>query len=80
MMTTYLAVFSLFPIVTSRFEYAVLFSGISGIASFTGHLIFATIFSTHLASQTYMKLYRPINGLVGIGFILYSIKLFLSLF
>ena len=79
MMTTYIAVISLFPIVASNKNYAILFSLIAGICSFTGHFIFATIFSTNIASKIYMKLYKPINGLVGIGFIIYSIKLFLSL-
>ena len=79
MMTTYLAVISLFPIVASNFKYAILFSLMAGSTSFIGHLIFATVFSTRFASEIYMKLYRPINGLVGIVFILYSIKLFISL-
>tara|TARA_B110000438_G_C15582896_1_gene550400 strand:- start:77 stop:709 length:633 start_codon:yes stop_codon:yes gene_type:complete len=79
MMTTYIAVISLFPIVASNKNNAILFSLIAGICSFTGHFIFATIFSTSIASQIYMKLYKPINGLVGLGFIIYSIKLFLSL-
>ena len=79
MMTTYLAVISFFPIVASNFQYAVIFSFMAGAASLTGHLFFATIFSTRIVSDIYMKLYRPINGLVGIGFIFYAIKLFLSL-
>ena len=80
MLTTYLAVISLFPIVVSNVEYVLIFSLIAGITSFSGHFIFATIFSTSFVSTIYMKLYRPINGLVGIGFILYSIKLFSNLF
>ena len=79
MMTTYLAVISLFPIVASNVQYAIIFSLMAGTASFTGHLIFATAFSTRIASVIYMKLYRPINALVGIGFIIYAMKLFLSL-
>ena len=79
MMTTYLAVISLFPIVASNVQYAIIFSLMAGTASFTGHLIFATVFSTRIASVIYMKLYRPINALVGIGFIIYAMKLFLSL-
>lgn len=79
MMTTWLAVISLFPVVASSFHNAILFSLIAGMASFTGHLIFATIFSTLLASKIYMVLYRPINGLVGIGFLFYAIKLFLNI-
>ena len=77
MMTTYLAVISLFPIVASNFQFAIIFSFMAGITSFTGHLIFATVFSTQVASKVYMKLYRPINAIVGIGFIIYSIKFFL---
>jgi threonine/homoserine/homoserine lactone efflux protein len=79
MMTTYLAVISLFPIVASNVQYAIIFSLMAGTASFTGHFIFATVFSTRIASVIYMKLYRPINALVGIGFIIYAMKLFLSL-
>ena len=79
MMTTYLAVISLFPIVASNVQYAIIFSLMAGIASFTGHLIFATVFSTRIASEIYMKLYRPINAFVGIGFIIYAMKLFLIL-
>ena len=79
MMTTYLAVISLFPIVASNVQYAIIFSLMAGTASFTGHLIFATVFSTRIASVIYMKLYRPINAFVGIGFIIYAMKLFLSL-
>jgi hypothetical protein len=51
----------------------------AGTASFTGHFIFATVFSSSLASRIYMKFYRPINGIVGIGFIFYGMKLFLNL-
>ena len=79
MITTFLAVISLFPIIASKTQYIVIFSLMAGIASFIGHIIFVTIFSTRIASEIYMKLYRPINGLVGIGFIFYSIKLFINL-
>ena len=79
MMTTWLAVISLFPIVASSKINIISFSLMAGFSSFTGHLIFATIFSTRIASDIYMKLYKPINGIVGIGFIIYAIKLFLSL-
>lgn len=79
MMTTWLAVISLFPIVAGNIQNAIIFSIMAGISSFIGHIIFATIFSTKIASEIYMQLYRPINGLVGIGFIFYAIKLFLSL-
>ena len=78
-MTTWLAVISLFPIVASGFYNVIIFSLMAGTASFTGHVAFATVFSTNVASKLYMKLYRPINGLVGIGFVFYSIKLFLNL-
>lgn len=79
MMTTYLAVISLFPIIVSTKDFILLFSLMAGMASFSGHFIFATIFSSHIASNMYMRLYKPINGLVGFGFIIYSIKLFLTL-
>lgn len=79
MITTFLAIISLFPIIASKLQYVVIFSLMAGMASFTGHVIFVTIFSTRVASEIYMKLYRPINGLVGIGFIFYSIKLLINL-
>ena len=79
MMTTFLAVISLFPIVASKIEYAFIFSLVAGLCSFTGHVIFATIFSSRFASEIYMKLYRPINAFVGVGFIIYAIKLFIGI-
>jgi threonine/homoserine/homoserine lactone efflux protein len=79
MMTTYLAIVSLFPIVAGNFQNALVFSLLAGISSFTGHLIFATVFSTSIASKIYMNLYKPINALVGIGFIFYALKLFSNL-
>ena len=78
-MTTWLAVISLFPVVVNNVYNVLIFSVMAGTASFTGHFIFATVFSTSLASQIYMKLYRPINGAVGIGFIIYGLKLFISI-
>lgn len=79
MMTTWLAVISLFPVVAGSFNNIITFSLMAGIASFTGHLIFATVFSTRLASRIYMSLYKPINALVGAGFIFYAFKLILSI-
>ena len=48
MMTTWLAVITLFPIVASNTQYIIIFSLIAGITSFIGHFIFATIFSNFL--------------------------------
>ena len=79
MMTTWLAVISLFPIVASSLNHIIIFSLMAGIASFTGHFIFATVFSTSLAIRIYIIVYRPINALVGIGFIIYAIKLVLNI-
>lgn len=79
MMTTWLAIISLFPILTNNLFNIVIFSIMAGISSFSGHAIFATIFSTKIASNIYMRLYKPINGLVGIGFIIYAMKLFLNI-
>ena len=79
-MTTWLAVISLFPFIASNVYNVLIFSVMAGTASFIGHFIFATVFSTRLASKIYMQLYRPINGIVGIGFVIYGMKLFLSLF
>ena len=79
MMTTWLAVISLFPVVVGSLNNIITFSLMAGFASFTGHLIFATVFSTRLASRIYMSLYKPINALVGAGFIFYAFKLILSI-
>ena len=79
MLTTYLAIVSLFPIVAGNFQNALVFSLMAGISSFARHLIFATIFPTSIASKIYMILYKPINALVGIGFIFYALKLFSNL-
>ncbi len=79
MMTTYLAAISLFPVIVGTTEHILIFSFMAGIASFSGHLFFASIFSTRIACDIYMRMYRPINGIVGTCFIIYSIKLFLSL-
>ena len=79
-MTTWLAVISLFPFIASNAYNAFIFSTMAGMASFIGHFIFATVFSSSLASKIYMQLYRPINGIVGIGFVIYGMNLFLSLF
>jgi len=79
MMTTWLAVISLFPVVAGSFNNIITFSVMAGIASFTGHLIFATVFSTRLASRIYMSFYKPINALVGVGFIFYAFKLLFSI-
>ena len=46
MITTYLAIISLFPIVVNSVGNAVIFSLMAGIASFTGHFVFATVFSS----------------------------------
>ena len=73
MMTTFLAVIALFPIVANNIQYVIMFSITAGFCSLTGHFIFATIFSHRRASEIYMKLYRPINAFVGICFIIYSI-------
>jgi len=78
-MTTWLAAISLFPFIASNVYNVLVFSIMAGITSFIGHFIFATVFSSSLASQIYIKLYRPINGIVGIGFIFYGMKLFISL-
>jgi threonine efflux protein len=79
MMTTFLAVISLFPIVANKIEYAFIFSLMAGLCSFIGHFIFATIFSSRFASEIYMRLYRPINAFVGIGFIIYATKLLIGI-
>ena len=74
-MTTWLAVISLFPIITGGLLNILSFIILSALASFSGHAIFATLFSSKAASAIYLSLYRPINGIVGIGFFFYGLKL-----
>jgi threonine/homoserine/homoserine lactone efflux protein len=70
-----LAVISLFPIITDGLQNILSFIILSALASFLGHAIFATLFSSKAASIIYLSLYRPINGIVGIGFCFYGLKL-----
>ena len=74
-LTTWLAVISLFPIITLGLQNILGFILLSAAASFSGHAIFATFFSSKTAAAMYLLLYRPLNGLVGIGFFFYGIKL-----
>ena len=79
MMTTWIAVISLFPIVTFNYQNIIIFSLLSALLSFTGHFFFASIFSSQVAINIYFKLYKSINFFVGVGFIFYSLKLFAGL-
>lgn len=74
-LTTWLAVISLFPIITLGLQNIFGFMVLSAAASFSGHAIFATFFSSKTAAAMYLLLYRPLNGLVGIGFFFYGINL-----
>jgi len=74
-LTTWLAVISLFPIITLGLQNILGFILLSAAASFSGHAIFATFFSSKTAAAMYLLLYHPLNGLVGIGFFFYGIKL-----
>lgn len=74
-LTTWLAVISLFPAITLGLQNILGFILLSAVASFSGHAIFATFFSSKTAAAMYLLLYRPLNGLVGIGFFFYGIKL-----
>ena len=79
-LTTWLAVISLFPAITLGLQNILGFILLSAVASFSGHAIFATFFSSKTAAAMYLLLYRPLNGLVGIGFFFYGIKLLLGAF
>jgi len=74
-LTTWLAVISLFPIITDGVLNILKFILLSAAASFSGHALFASFFSSRTAAAVYLSLYRPLNGLVGIGFFFYGIKL-----
>ena len=74
-LTTWLAVISLFPMITHGLSNILGFILLSAAASFSGHALFATFFSSKTAAAIYLSLYRPLNGLVGIGFFFYGIKL-----
>ena len=78
-LTTWLAVISLFPIVVSDGLHIFGFVILASLGSFCGHALVATLFSTGPASRLYMRLYRPINAAVGIGFCLYGLKLLSNL-
>ena len=77
-LTTWLAVISLFPIITDGLQNIMSFIILSALASFSGHAIFATLFSSKEASKLYLVLYQPINGVVGIGFCFYGLKLLIG--
>lgn len=78
-LTTWLAVISLFPIVVQSHIHIIIFSILAAIASFVGHSIYALIFSATLATRIYNRLYNIINFLVGFGFLIYGGKLFLDI-
>jgi len=78
-LTTWLAVISLFPIVASDLTHVTIFCIMAGFASFTGHAIFATLFSSRASGALYLRLYRPVNALVGIGFCFYGLRLLADL-
>jgi hypothetical protein len=61
-------VISLFPVIASDALHISLFTLMAGGASFAGHALFATLFASQTAGRIYLRLYRPINALVGIGF------------
>jgi threonine/homoserine/homoserine lactone efflux protein len=77
-LTTWLTVISLFPIITDGLQNIVSFIFLSALASFSGHAIFATFFSSKTASAIYLSLYRPLNAVAGIGFCIYGLKLLAS--
>jgi len=79
-LTTWLAVISLFPIITQNTLNITLFTFLSGFASFIGHAIYAFIFSSNTAKVVYQIIHKPINGIVGIGFFIYGAKLIYELF
>lgn len=74
-LTTWLAVISLFPVIASDAAHITLYACMACAASFSGHASLALLFSTDRASQIYIRLARPINGVVGAGFGLYGAKL-----
>ncbi len=74
-LTTWLAVISLFPIITDGLQNILSFIILSALASFSGHAIFATLFSSKAASKLYLVLYGLINAVAGTGFCFYGLKL-----
>ena len=77
-LTTWLAVISLFPIITMGLSNILGFTLLSSLASFSGHALFAIFFSSKPAARIYLSLYRPVNAVVGVGFCLYGFKLLIS--
>ena len=74
-LTTWLAIISLFPLITDGLQNIISFILLSALASFSGHATFAILFSSQTASAIYLLLYRPVNALVGLGFCIYGLKL-----
>ena len=77
-LTTWLAVIALFPIVARDGVHITAYAVMACLASFSGHALFALVFSTDRASRIYLRLARPINGIVGAGFCLYGLKLLMG--
>ena len=77
-LTTWLTVISLFPLITESLINISAFIILSALASFCGHAIFAIFFSSKKAAIVYLFLYRPLNAFVGIGFCIYGLNLLVN--
>lgn len=74
-LTTWIALLSIFPqISVSWVSMAAFGLGCAAVAG-GGHAVYATVFSTSHAARIYAKASRPVNGLVGVGFTIYAVKL-----
>lgn len=78
-LTTWLAVISLFPVIASDVLHITLFTLMAGGMSFAGHALFPLLFANRTASRIYLRFERPINTVVGIGFSLYWLKMLAGL-
>lgn len=78
-MTTWLALLTLFPAISANGLSMLTFALGSALMAAGGHAVYATVFSTARASRIYERAVRPVNGIVGIGFTFYAIKLLVDL-
>lgn len=74
-LTTWIALLSIFPAISVSWASMTAFGLGCAVVAGGGHAVYATVFSTGHAARLYAKAARPVNGLVGVGFTVYALKL-----
>lgn len=74
-LTTWVALLSIFPVISQNWRMMVAFGGGCALAAVLGHIFYATVFSTRQAARIYSYAARPVNAAVGVGFFIYALKL-----